>query len=45
MDHVEWTAQLNWRFDAAMVENGGPATYGVMWCEGLHMLYCMGGEL
>lgn len=45
MDHVNWTEQLNWRFNAAMSEHGGPSVWGVFWFEGLHMLYCMGGEL
>lgn len=42
---IIWCGQLNYAFDAAMWEHGGPLVWGVLWREGLHTLYCMGGEL
>ena len=43
---IEWCDQLNLEFDQAMLDEIGFRPYfDVLWADGKHELYCMGGEL
>ena len=48
MEHINWCIQLNLAFDNAMMQSineAGVREIGNLWEDGVHMLYCMGGEL
>ena len=48
MRHINWCIQLNLAFDDAMMQelyDGHHGGEGCLWEDGLHRLYCMGGEL
>ena len=43
---IEWCDQLNLAFDQAMLDAlSGRYGFDVLWSDGKHELYCMGGEL
>lgn len=43
---IEWALRnLSVQFDAALLTECSVVRYGVMWEDGLHELYCMGGPL
>ena len=43
---IAWCDQLNFEFDKAMQDEiGFRPDFDVLWADGKHELYCMGGEL